>query len=484
MKPLENLKQARLDKLAKIEKSGIKPYPPFFAKKNSVVQCRQMMGKTVRTAGRLMSLRGHGKVTFADLIDESGKIQLLLRQDALGEEKYNFIDNLDIGDYIGVVGEVVTTKTGELTVNTSNFELLSKSLQPLPSQWYGFKDAEDKFRKRYLDLILNEKSKFILDSRWKIERKIREFLWGKDFFEVETPVLQNLYGGTNAKPFTTHINALDQDMYLRVAPELYLKRLIVGGYERIFEIARNFRNEGMDHVHQPEFTMLEWYIAYADYHIVMDLAEEMTKFIAAEVFGSTVITVGDKTIDLNFSWPRKTVKEIVKEYLKIDWDQISEEEVKKLLEQNKISITGVWTKNKALFSLYDHIITPQLIDPVWVIDYPREVSPLSKEHRDFPEELVERFEGYVGGEEIYDGWSEINSGIEQRKRFDNEQRNLQAGDKEAQPLDEDFIETLEYGMPPLGGIGFGIDRLVMLLTNTPNIREVIAFPLLKPYGKS
>ncbi len=483
MEPVDNLKQVRLDKLQKIEASGVKPYPPFYAKKQTVLQCRNLLETEVKTAGRLMSFRSHGKVTFGDLIDETGKIQLMIRKDEVGDDKFNFLELLDIGDFIGVSGRVMLTKTQEVTVKVANLELLSKSLRPIPSQWYGFKDPEEKYRKRYLDLIINEKTKKTLDVRWLIERKIREFLWEKNFVEVETPILQNLYGGTNAKPFTTHINALDQEMYLRMAPELYLKRLIVGGYERVFEIARNFRNEGMDHSHQPEFTMVEWYISYADYHIVMDLAEEMTKVIARTLFNSEVITLGGKQIKIGNVWPRKTIKSLMKEMLDVDWDKMTEKEVKELVNKHQIEVNGVWTKNKALFSVYDHLITPKLIDPVWVIDYPREVSPLSKEHRENPTELVERFEGYIGGEEIFDGWSEINSGIEQRKRFDNEQKNMKAGDKEAQPLDEEFIEALEYGMPPLGGIGFGVDRLVMMFTDTNNIREVIPFPLLKPDNK-
>jgi len=474
--PIDNLRSVRLDKLKKIEEKGIKPYPPTFQKTHSIVQCLGQEGKNVRSAGRLMSFRSHGKVSFANLKDETEQIQLMFRQDALGNEKYDFLSLLDIGDFLGVAGTVLKTNSGEITISVESFELLSKSLRPLPSQWYGFKDAEERFRKRYLDLILNDDVKKVLDIRWKMERKIREFLWEKKFVEVETPILQNLYGGTNAKPFTTKLEALNQEMYLRLAPELYLKRLVIGGYERVFEIARNFRNEGMDHSHQPEFTMLEWYMSYADYNDVMDLVEEMMKFLSAELLGKREIN----GIDIGKKWPRKTVKSIVKEYLEIDWDNVSEKEIKELMAKNKIVITGVWTKNKGLFALFEHLITPKLVEPTWVIDYPREVSPLSKEHRDYPEELVERFEGYMNGEEVFDGWSEINSGLEQRSRFENEQKNQKAGDKESQPLDEDFIEALEYGMPPLGGIGFGIDRLTMLFTNTKSIREVIAFPLLRP----
>lgn len=478
--PITNLRKARLDKLKKIESLGIKPYPPYFAKRETIDESRNMLGKQVRTAGRMMSFRAHGKVSFANLFDETGTIQVMFRFDDVGKDKYEFLDLLDLGDFIGLTGEVMTTKTGEVTIKAENFELLSKSLRPMPNQWFGLKDVEERFRKRYLDLLLNTEARKIINSRWLIERKIREFLWQNKFWEVETPILQNLYGGTNARPFTTHLNALDQEMYLRVAPELYLKRLIVGGHERIFEIARNFRNEGMDHSHQPEFTMIEWYESYADYNRVMDLAEGLTKFIAQEVLKTSDLRVGEKTINIQKPWSRVTMKGIVKERLEIEWDKIPDKQVKELVKKNGIEITGVWTKNKALFSLYDHLITPTLIEPTWVIDYPREVSPLSKEHRHYPEELVERFEGYVGGEEIFDGWSEITSGLEQRKRFENEQKNLKAGDTEAQPLDEEFIEALEYGMPPLGGIGFGVDRLVMLFTNTHSIREVIAFPLLRP----
>lgn len=468
--PSENLRQVRQEKLEKIKKLGINPYPAAFDKKNSIADCRGSSDKSVTTAGRILSLRGHGKVTFADLSDETGKIQILFKLDEIGRESYEFLDLLDIGDFLGVSGQVITTNSGEITISVQNYKLLSKSLRPLPSQWYGFKDAEERFRKRYLDLILNQDVKKVLDLRWKLERKIREFLWSKNFWEVETPVLQSLYGGTNAKPFTTHLEALGQDMYLRVAPELYLKRLVIGGYERVFEIARNFRNEGMDRSHQPEFTMLEWYMAFADYHGVMDLVEEMMKFLSSEI----------KEVKVSNKWQRKAIKVVVKEHLDLDWDKVSDQEVKKLLTKNKIEITGVWTKNKGLFALFEHLVSPKLIEPTWVIDYPRDVSPLSKEHREYPEEFVERFEGYIDGQEIFDGWSEINSGLEQRARFETEQKNLKAGDKESQPLDEDFIEALEYGMPPLGGIGFGIDRLAMLFSNVKNIREVIAFPLLRP----
>jgi lysyl-tRNA synthetase class 2 len=476
---IDNLRQVRLEKLKKIESLGIVAYPPKYEKKNTVSEARNSLGKQVRTAGRLLSFRQHGKATFADLSDETGKIQLLFRLNTLEEHKYKFLDLLDIGDFLGVSGPVITTEAGEITISVENFELLSKSIRPLPSQWYGLKDVEEKYRKRYLDLIINEQVKKNLDTRWLLERKIREFLWSKNFKEVETPVLQNLYGGTNAKPFTTHLNALDQEMFLRVAPELYLKRLIVGGYEKVFEIARNFRNEGMDHAHQPEFTMLEWYEAYADYHDVMNLVESMMKFLASEILQTTVIPVKGQQIEIGNSWPKKTVRELLKEHLKIDSKLITDAETREVLLKHKVEIPGEWSKNKALYLLFDKVIAPTLTGPIWVIDLPREVSPLSRQHRD-DDALVERFNGFLGGDEIFDGWSEVVSGIDQRQRFEVEQKNMRAGDDETQPLDEEFIEALEFGCPPLGGIGFGIDRLAMLFTNTESIREIIAFPLLRP----
>lgn len=477
---IEEIRRLRIEKLEKLKKLGVNPYKPVYDKQNSIDECLNLIGSKAKTAGRILSFRSHGKVSFADLIDETGKIQVMFRLGTINEKSYELLTLLDIGDFIGIEGEIIKTNAGEITISVNNYEILSKAIRPLPSVWYGLKDVEERFRKRYLDLILNREVKDRLDIKWKMERKIREFLWSKKFIEVETPVLQNLYGGTNAKPFVTHINSLDQDMYLRVAPELYLKRLIVGGYERVFEIARNFRNEGLDHKHHPEFTMLEWYISYADYFVVMDLVEEMMKFLSKEINGSTKIKMGEQTIEIGNEWPRKTMKSLVKEYLDINWDDISEKDLKNKLKEHHFEIPGVWSKNKALFAMFDHLVTPKLINPTWVIDYPREVSPLSKEHRDDPENFVERFEGYMGGVEVFDGWSEITSALEQRARFENEQKNLKAGDSEAQPLDEEFLEALEYGMPPLGGIGFGIDRLAMMFSNTESIREIIAFPLLKP----
>lgn len=477
--PLENLRQARLEKLEKIRALGVNPYPAATPVHDRIQNIKDQALKEAAVVGRLLGIRGHGKLIFADLVDESGKIQICLKADILSPADFELVKLLDIGDFVWVSGELFTTTSGELTVQVKNLSILNKSLRPLPSEYFGLKDIEERYRKRYIDLILNHETKRVLDTRWKMEAEIRKFLWSNNFTEVETPVLQSLYGGTNARPFITHLNALNKDFYLRVAPELYLKRLIIGGYERVFEIARNFRNEGVDHSHSPEFTMLEWYEAYADYNRVMDLAEALTKYLVKTILGATKIKVGENEVEVGGSWLRISIEELVKKHLGVDWDKVTEKDVRSLQEKYQVEVRGAWSKDKALFAIYDHEITPKLIDPTWVIDYPASVSPLSKSHRSKPGR-AERFEGYIGGVEVFDGWSEIVSGIEQRERFENEQKNMKAGDSEAMPLDNDFIEALEYGCPPLGGIGFGIDRLAMFLTNTWAIKEVIAFPLLKP----
>lgn len=474
---LSTIKDIRLKKLQGLKEKGVNPFPPDFERSHVIGEARNLSGKSVSVAGRIIALREHGKIIFADVSDESGKIQALLRPDDLGEG-FSLIESLDLGDFVGVSGEIVTTRTGEITVQAKEIKLLSKAVRPLPSMWHGLKDVDERFRKRYLDTLLNPEAKKILDSRWKIEQETRKYLWSLGFTEVETPILQPLYGGTNARPFNTHMNALDQDFYLRVAPELYLKRLIVGGYEKVFEIARNFRNEGIDTTHQPEFTMMEWYEAYADYQRVMDVAEGLMKHLVMALTGITKIKVGDHEIDLAGKWPRVSMVSLVKQHLDIDFETVTDNELKDLLKKNNLKVEGVWSKGLAFFTLFDHLVAHKLVEPTWVIDYPKEVSPLSKQHRK-DNRFVERFEGYIGGREIFDGWSEINDPLDQRSRFENEQKNLKAGNDEAQPTDEDFLEALEYGMPPLGGIGIGIDRLVMFLTNTWSIRETIAFPTLK-----
>jgi lysyl-tRNA synthetase, class II len=490
MATITDLRNTRIEKLNELKKLGVDAYPPKSLKDTANGEIKdnfaKLEGKEVTVAGRITSIRSYKDLAFFDIKDSTGKIQLYIKRDLLkvpnyknSELSFDDLKNLDVGDFVETFGKVTKTKTGEISVEATTVRILSKSVRPLPDKWEGFKDIEERYRRRYVDFLINDDAKKIIDARWTIEKEIRKFLWSKGFDEVETPILQPLYGGTNAKPFSTHFNALDWDFYLRVAPELYLKRLMVGGYDKVFEIARNFRNEGIDHSHFPEFTMLEWYEAYADYHRVMDLAEEMTKHLVKSLTGGTVLKVKGKEIDIGKKWQRVAVEDLLEKHLGIKWDKVTDAEAKKLAEKYKINVRGTWDKNKLLFNLYDSEITPKLEDPTWVIDYPTAVSPLSHAHRTKPGR-AERFEGYIGGVEIFDGWSEIVSGLEQRERFEKEQKNMKEGDTEAMPLDEDFIETLEYGCPPLGGIGFGIDRLVMFLTDTWAIKDVVAFPTLKP----
>lgn len=472
---------AKKEKRAQLEKLNVPVHPYSFNKQKTIAQTREMMDKKVETAGRIMSIRAHGKVVFMDLQDSTENIQVMVRESEVDDNKFSWLKTLvDRGDYLGVIGSIVTTKTGETTILATDFEFLSKALRPLPTAWNTAESKEARFRKRYLDMLINPESKRILDARWLIEKEMRRFLQDEhDFVEVETPILQPLYGGTNATPFSTHMNALDTDFYLRIAPELYLKRLIVGGYDKVFEIARNFRNEGIDQTHQPEFTMVEWYETYADYHKMMDVAEDLVKHLVKKLYGELKIKVGEKEIDISIKWERLRMEEALKKFVNIDFNSLSDDEVQELLKKNNLKLKTQYSRGKALFELFDNLVTPHLIDPIWIIDYPRDISPLSKQHRKNPE-LAERFEAYIGGKELADGWSEIVDPIDQRNIFEKEQKNMRQGDTEAHPLDEDFIEAMEHGMPPLGGIGMGIDRLVMFLTNTWSIKEVIAFPTMKP----
>ncbi len=480
MSRLDQTIQAKKEKREQLEKLGIQVHPYSFDKKQTIEECRKMEEKTVKTAGRVRSTRGHGKVLFMDLEDSTETIQLMIRKNEIEEENFEILQLIDPGDFLGVEGEVAKTRTGELTIVVSDYQVLSKALRPLPTEFNAAEDKEVRFRKRYLDMLVNPKTRRVLDARWIITREIRRYLEDKHgFTEVETPILQPLYGGTNAKPFTTHMNALDTDFYLRIAPELYLKRLIVGGYEKIFEIARNFRNEGIDQTHQPEFSMIEWYHAYADYNTMMNTAEGLVKHLIKKLYNKLEIQVGEQIIDVSGDWPRMTMLEALQKFEDIDFENMNDKDIQARMKKEKIEITGEYARGKAMFALFDKLVTPHLIQPTWIIDYPRDVSPLAKQHRLKPE-LAERFEGYIAGKELCDGWSEIVDPIDQRNIFENEQKRMREGDDEAHPLDEDFIESMEYGMPPLGGIGMGIDRLVMFLTNTWSIKEVVAFPTLRP----
>jgi len=483
MSRIDDVIQAKKEKRTQLEERGILPHPYSFDKQQTVAQAKSSEGQTVQTAGRIMAVRTHGKVTFYDLQDSTDRMQVMIRQDEVTSEAFELTSLIDTGDFVGVTGEVMKTRTGEITILARQLEFLGKALRPIPTQWNAAENKEARFRKRYLDMLINPDVKRVLDARWTIVKEIRRFLQDQhDFVEVETPIFQPLYGGTNATPFTSHMNALDCNFYLRLAPELYLKRLIVGGYDRIFEIARNFRNEGIDQTHQPEFTMIEWYQTYADYQIMMNVAEGLLRHLINKVHGQMTMQVHEQTIDMSGTWDRLTMKDAIERELSLRFDDQSDEALQTLLTTHGIDLIGVFTRGKALFAIFDKLVAHTLIQPTWIIDYPRDVSPLAKQHRHDPA-LAERFELYVGGKELADGWSEITDPIDQRNIFQNEQQKMRDGDNEAHPLDEDFLEAMEHGVPPLGGIGMGIDRLVMFLTNTWSIKEVIGFPTLKPLTK-
>jgi lysyl-tRNA synthetase class 2 len=479
MAAIDKFKQDRLKKLKKIRELGLNPYPSSFEKKFSVLDATKCEGKTVKTAGKLYSLRTHGNIAFADLKDETGKIQLFFKKDVLGKEAYRNLMLLDIGDYVGVEGTVTKTIAGEISIIPASYTLLGKSLLPLPHEWFGVKDTEIRYRQRYLDLLMNQDVRERFNTRTKLIRHLRNYLDGLGFWEVETPVLQHLYGGANAKPFKTHLNALGCNMYLHIAVELYLKRLIAGGYERVYEISKNFRNEGIDHTHNPEFTMIEWYEAYADYHRIMDVTEGLFKYVSQKLFGDSKVKVDDRVIDIGGKWPRITMTEIMQKILHLDVEKETLESLQSYCRKEHIELIGGETKGQLIFIIFEHKVTDKLIDPTWIIDYPEDVSPLSKGHPTKPG-WVERFEGYIGGKEICDGWSELTDPVVQRERFTKDGKVARKDKEEAQHIDEDYLTAMEYGMPPTGGIGIGIDRLTMFFTNTWAIKEVIIFPTLKP----
>lgn len=474
-----DFRKVRLEKLEKIKALGWNPYASSFDKKQTIADSLKSLGRTVKTAGKIFSYREHGNIAFADLKDESGKIQLFLQKKLLGEN-YKNLKLLDIGDYIGVEGEVIKTTAGEISIAPTSYTLLTKSLSPIPSEFFGIKNTEVRYRQRYLDLLINPEVRTHFNNRTKLITGIREYLDNLGFWEVETPTLQPLYGGANAKPFKTHINALDTDMYLRIADELYLKRLVIGGYEKVYEICKDFRNEGIDAAHFPEFTMIEWYEAYADYQKVMDVAEGLFKHLAKKLYGHMTLEVEDKKIDIGKKWPRLEMSVIIKEKLELDVEKETAESLKTYAKKNcpGVQLLGGETKGQLIFAIFEHKIPKLLIDPIWIIDYPQDVSPLSKSHLSKPG-WVERFEGYIGGKEICDGWSELTDPKAQKERFIQDTKVARKDKEEAQQVDEDFLTAMEYGMPPLGGIGIGIDRLVMFFTNKWAIKEIVLFPNLR-----
>ena len=436
--------------------------------------------KRVSLAGRLISKRLMGKAGFAHIRDAEGDIQLYFRIDALGEEKYDEFKKIDIGDIIGVKGEVFTTHKGEISVKVADFTLLTKSLRPLPEKYHGLKDTEIRYRKRYLDLIVNPEVKDVFVKRSAIIASIRTFLNERGFIEVETPILNTIMGGANARPFVTHHNTLDMDMYLRIAPELYLKRLIVGGFDKVYEMGRLFRNEGMDTRHNPEFTTMELYQAYADYSDMMDITEELYKYCAEKVLGTTLLNYQGEEVDLGKKWERVTMTDIVKKVTGIDFG--GDPDMTAIRAQAKalgVELTPDDGWGNALYKVFDEKVEETLTGPIFVIDYPVEVSPLAKRKPSDPR-LTERFEFFINAREMGNAFSELNDPEDQRARFEDQVKKREKGDDEAQMMDEDYVTALEYGLPPTGGLGIGIDRMVMLFTDSASIRDVLLFPTMKP----
>jgi lysyl-tRNA synthetase class 2 len=425
-----------------------------------------------------MSKRSIGKLSFLDIRDSSGKIQLSLRYDLLGRERYEFLQDIDIGDIIGARGKLFRTKAGELTLEVSDFAMLCKSLRPLPEKWHGLADVEKRYRQRYLDLIANEESRSIFILRSKIITAIRSFLDKQGFMEVETPVLQPHAGGALARPFVTHHHALDEDLYLRIALELHLKRLVVGGFDKVYEMGRTFRNEGISVRHNPEFTLLECYQAYSDYNDMMRLVEEMFSNIAQEVLGNTKLACNGKTIDLGLPWQKLYLREAIKNYCGIDFEDYPDAaSLRTRMAELDMDVDPTKGRGRLIEELISTFVEPNLIQPTFLLDYPVEMSPLAKKKRG-DDQLVERFEGFVDGMEVANAFTELNDPLEQRERF-RQQLKERVADEEVEIADEDFLQALEYGMPPTGGLGIGIDRLVMLLTGQQSVREVILFPQLK-----
>ena len=440
----------------------------------------ELENKEVSLAGRMMFKRKMGKASFCNLSDKEGKIQVYVARDSIGEEAYEeFKKMMDVGDIFGVKGTVFRTKTGEISIHAQELTLLSKSLLPLPEKFHGLTDTDTRYRQRYLDLIMNDEVKDTMIKRSKIIKLIRNFLDNKDFMEVETPMLVENAGGAAARPFTTYYNALSEERKLRISLELYLKRLIIGGLERVYEIGRVFRNEGTDTKHNPEFTLMELYQAYTDYNGMMDLTEEMFRYLAENVCGSAVITYADKEIDLSKPFRRLTMVDAIKEQTGIDFDTVnSDEEAKKIADEKKIAYEPHHKKGDIVNLFFDEFCEDKMIQPTFIMDHPIEISPLTKKKPEDPSK-VERFELYINGWEMCNAYSELNDPIDQRERFAAQDALAAAGDEEANHTDEDFLTAMEYGMPPTGGIGYGIDRLCMLLTNSAAIRDVIAFPTLK-----
>lgn len=480
---INELMRVRRDKMTAFEEKGIEP----FARKYDVThhadeivtEFEKLEGQKVKLAGRIMAVRGHGKTSFVNVMDISGRIQVYFRQDVVGEAEYENFKLLDIGDIIGLEGDVFKTQRGEISVKISSFEILAKSLRPLPEKWHGLKDMETRYRQRYLDLIVNPEVRNTFISRSKIIKSLRRLLDERNYLEVETPLMHPIAGGAAARPFTTHHNALDMDLYLRIAPELYLKRLIVGGFERVYEVGRVFRNEGISIRHNPEFTIVELYQAYADYEDLMRLTEEVVAGVAQEVLGTTQIVYQGQEINFAPPWNRITMPDAVKKYTDVDFNTVTTiEEAREIADRLGVKYEKKHGIGGILNNIFEDKVEEHLIQPTFIIGHPTEISPLAKRNKDNPE-ITDRFEVFVYGRELANGFSELNDPIDQEGRFSAQVEQRESGDAEAHMMDHDYINALEYGLPPTGGLGIGIDRLVMFLTDSYSIRDVLLFPHMR-----
>lgn len=485
------MEQHRLDKLEKIKNLNKQAYVNYHKVEHDIidivdkykdVEKDDLPERTVEfdVAGRIMALREFGKAAFMTIKDRTESIQVYVKKGEISDEDHEIFKSSDVGDIIGIKGFLFKTKTGELTICASSYKLLTKALRDLPEKWHGLKDVEKRYRQRYVDLIVNNEVKETFRYRSMIIQKVREFFIGRDFLEVETPMMHPIVGGATAKPFETHHNALDMPLFLRIAPELYLKRLVIGGLERVFEVNRNFRNEGLSTRHNPEFTMIEWYNAYNDYHGLMDMIEEMICGIASDLYGKDELEYKEKNINLKRPWKRITMQDAIVNGTDITQEMLADREsAKSCAEKNGIHVDKSWGKGKIVLEIFEELIEPTLFDPTFIIDYPKEVSPLAKSKKDDPE-TTERFELFIGGFELANGFNELNDPFDQKERFEKQVAAKEAGDEEASMMDSDYIRALEYGLPPTAGAGLGIDRLVMLFTGSQSIRDVILFPHMRP----
>lgn len=482
--------QVRIDKMHKIEEHGWKPFGYRFLYTHRAADIAAQFDELseketeVKMAGRIMAIRGHGKTCFMDMQDKTGRIQVYVRKDVIGEENYALIKLMDIGDIVGITGTAFRTHMGELSIKANSVEMLSKSLRPLPEKWHGLKDVETRYRQRYVDLIVNPEVRDTFVKRSQIIRSVREVLDSHDFLEVETPILNTIAGGAAARPFISYHNALDMQVYMRIAPELYLKRLIVGGMDRVYEMGRVFRNEGIDNRHNPEFTSVEIYQAFADYRDMMDLTEEVVVKTAEKVLGTTTINYEGTTIELASPWKRMSMIEAVKEYSGKDFTNVTDlEEARAIAKELNVAVEPSFGIGKIINACFEEYVEDKLIQPTFITGHPKEISPLAKSNPENPE-ITDRFEAYIYGREICNGFTELNDPIDQKERFLKQVEERANGDEEANMMDEDFVNALEYGLPPTGGLGIGIDRLVMFLTNSSTIRDVLFFPTMKPLGKA